>query len=73
MSDEDRTTAADTPDDGWQPSERRLARMRAVLERRQPYLQLVADHVRDRHNAVALLRTADAFGLATVNLLYETQ
>jgi tRNA (guanosine-2'-O-)-methyltransferase len=47
--------------------------MRTVLERRQPDLQLVADHIHDRHNASALLRTADAFGLTTVNLLYETQ
>jgi len=63
--------ARDDAAEDWQPSERRLARMRSVLERRQPDLQLVVDHIHHRHNAAALLRTADAFGLSTVNLVYE--
>ena len=53
------------------PSERRVARMREVLARRQFDLQVVVDHVRDPHNASAILRTSDGFGVATVNLLYE--
>lgn len=53
------------------PTERRVERMREVLARRQFDLQVVVDHVRDPHNASAILRTSDGFGLATVNLLYE--
>ncbi|MCK9486930.1 MAG: RNA methyltransferase [Dehalococcoidia bacterium] len=53
------------------PTERRIQRMREILARRQFDLQVVVDHVRDPHNASAILRTSDGLGLATVNLLYE--
>lgn len=47
--------------------------MRAVLERRQPGLRVVIEHVRDPHNASAILRTCDALGVHTVHLLYTDQ
>ena len=47
--------------------------MRAVLERRQPDLRVVIEHVRDPHNASAILRTCDALGIHTVHLLYTDQ
>ena len=55
------------------PTPERLARMRAVLERRQPDLRVVIEHIRDPHNASAILRTCDALGIHTVHLLYTDQ
>ena len=49
---------------------RRFDRMRHVLERRQFDLELVLDNVWDRHNVSAIVRTADAFGVGAINLLY---
>lgn len=55
------------------PTPERLARMRSVLERRQPDLRVVIEHIRDPHNASAILRTCDALGVHTVHLLYTDQ
>jgi len=46
--------------------ERRLKRLRSVLERRQKDLRLLVDQVRNEHNFSAILRTADAVGLLYV-------
>jgi tRNA (guanosine-2'-O-)-methyltransferase len=54
-------------------TERRLQRMRAVLERRQPTLAVVLENVHDRHNASAVLRSCDAFGVGAVHLLYTEE
>ncbi len=51
-------------------SDRRAARMRRVLERKQLDLQLVLDNLWDPHNAAAVLRSADAFGVGAVDLVY---
>ena len=51
----------------------RLARMRTVVERRQRDLHVVVEHIRDPHNASAILRTCDALGVHTVHLLYTDQ
>ncbi len=55
------------------PTPQRLARMRTVLERRQRDLHVVIEHIRDPHNASAILRTCDALGVHTVHLLYTDQ
>jgi len=47
----------------------RLRTLRAVLERRQEDLQVVLDNLHDSHNASAVLRTCDGFGVGTVHLL----
>lgn len=41
----------------------RFARLRQVLERRQPDLTVLADGVRKPHNVSAVLRTCDAVGI----------
>ncbi|MEX2373089.1 MAG: RNA methyltransferase [Dehalococcoidia bacterium] len=55
------------------PTDERVERMRAVLARRQFDLQVVVDHVHDPHNASAIVRTSDGFGVATINLLYARE
>ena len=52
---------------------RRLARFREVLERRQFGLEVVLDNVFDAHNASAVVRTADGFGVGAVDLLYTQE
>lgn len=41
----------------------RLARVRAVLDRRQPDLTVLLEHVHKPHNFAAVLRTCDAVGV----------
>ncbi|MPZ98225.1 MAG: RNA methyltransferase [Dehalococcoidia bacterium] len=47
--------------------------MRQVLERRQDDLQALIEDVHDPHNASAILRSADGFGVGAVNLLYTRE
>lgn len=51
-------------------TEERKAKLRAVLEKRQPDITLVLENVHDRHNVSAVLRTCDATGLLEVNFVY---
>lgn len=51
-------------------TERRLARFRSTIERRQPTLHLVLENVHNPHNVSAVLRTCDAVGVGTVHLVY---
>ncbi|MEM6985132.1 MAG: tRNA (guanosine(18)-2'-O)-methyltransferase TrmH [Pseudomonadota bacterium] len=46
----------------------RFARLRAVLDRRQPDLTVLADYVHKPHNISAIIRSCDAFGVAEVHL-----
>lgn len=57
-------------DSQYDRTERRIARLRSALERRQPDLHLVLENVHDPHNVSAVLRTCDAVGVGTVHLVY---
>ena len=52
-------------------SDRRLARLDAVLRRRQPDLTVVMENIHDPHNVSAMLRSCDAAGVFEAQLLYN--
>ena len=47
--------------------------MRQVLERRHDDLVVVLENIHDAHNASAILRSCDAFGVGRIALLYTNQ
>ena len=72
-SDRDDYSGATPIDPESRRTERRLLRLRHVLERRQDDLTIVLENVHDRHNVSAVLRTCDAVGVGTVHLVYTTE
>lgn len=54
-------------------TQRRLARMRGTLARRQPDLAIVIEDVHDPHNVSAMLRSCDAVGVAAAHLIYSVE
>ncbi len=50
-------------------TEERLARMRRVLDERTRYLTVVVEDVYQPHNASAVLRTCDCFGIQDVHIV----
>ncbi len=54
-------------------SERRIAKIRAVLQKRQPDLTVVIENIHDPHNVSAVLRSCDAVGVMQVELLYTVE
>jgi tRNA (guanosine-2'-O-)-methyltransferase len=57
----------------WPRTDRRQARLRHVLEKRQPDLTIVLENVHDVHNASAVLRSCDATGVLGVHLVYTDE
>ncbi len=57
-------------DPEYSTTERRIARLRGAIQRKQPDLHLVLENVHDPHNVSAVLRTCDAVGVGTVHLVY---
>ena len=51
-------------------TEKRLERIRYVLEHRQKDLTLVLANIHDPHNVSAIFRSCDAFGVSAVHLYY---
>ncbi|MDH7514964.1 MAG: RNA methyltransferase [Bacteroidota bacterium] len=54
-------------------SVRRRAKLEAVLRKRQPDLTIVIENIWDPHNVAAILRTADAVGIARIHLVYTIE
>lgn len=54
-------------------TEQRLLKIKTVLSRRQPDLTLVMENIHDPHNVSAMLRSADAVGVAEVQLVYTEE
>lgn len=51
---------------------RRFERMRAVLEHRTRYLTVAVEDVYQSHNASAVLRSCDSFGVQDVHIIEQT-
>lgn len=51
-------------------TERRLEKIRRVLEYRQPDLTVVMENIHDPHNVSAIIRTCDAVGVSEIQLVY---
>lgn len=50
-------------------SERRLGRLKEVLDKRTNHLTIVLEDVYQSHNFSAVLRSADIFGIQTLNFI----
>jgi tRNA (guanosine-2'-O-)-methyltransferase len=51
-------------------TDRRIKKIRSVIESRQTSLTVVLENIHDPHNVSAILRTCDAAGIPKVSLLY---
>ena len=54
-------------------TEKRIEKIKWVLSKRQPSLQLVLENIHDPHNVSAIFRTCDAAGIPKVSLLYSVE
>ncbi|MEK7533480.1 MAG: RNA methyltransferase [Patescibacteria group bacterium] len=53
--------------------QKRIDRIRKVVENRQPGLIVVFEDIHDPHNAAAILRTCDAMGIQNVWFIFEKE
>lgn len=55
------------------PTHERLAKLTRAAQLRQKGVVLVIEDIHDPHNAQAILRTADAFGIQHVHFIFERE
>lgn len=54
-------------------TEKRVEKIKWVLSKRQPSLQVVIENIHDPHNVSAIFRTCDAAGIPKVSLIYNLE
>ena len=54
-------------------TEKRVEKIKWVLTKRQPSLQVVIENIHDPHNVSAIFRTCDAAGIPEVSLVYYVE
>ena len=59
--------------DTYPRTEKRIGKIKWVLSKRQPSLQVVIENIHDPHNVSAIFRTCDAAGIHRVSLVYNVE
>jgi len=59
--------------DTYPRTEKRIEKIKWVLSKRQPSLQVVIENIHDPHNVSAIFRTCDAAGIPRVSLVYNVE
>ncbi len=59
--------------DSYFRTEKRIEKIKWVLSKRQPSLQVVLENIHDPHNVSAIFRTCDAAGIPKVSLVYNVE
>ena len=59
--------------DTYPRTEKRIGKIKWVLSKRQPSLQIVIENIHDPHNVSAIFRTCDAAGIPRVSLVYNVE
>jgi len=54
-------------------TEKRIEKIKWVLSKRQPFLQVVIENIHDPHNVSAIFRTCDAAGIPNISLVYNIE
>lgn len=59
--------------DTYTRTDKRIQKIKWVLSKRQPSLQIVIENIFDPHNVSAIFRTCDAAGIPLVSLIYNIE